>query len=114
MENQTFFVDTPAGRLYARPSKSDPDYPGIDIVLVNDAGQEINIAVIEHAPGGECCDGENHIPGDVIPEERAEYHTVTLWSGNTRTNRVLTPGIVARLWNDPEREDPITIAYPIT
>lgn len=103
-------IDTPAGKLRAR-LLTDPDNPGIDTYLLCDDGHEENLVVVEHSSGGECCEGEDHIPGSIIPEKRTVYQTVTLWSGNQHTRKVLTSGLLARVWDDSNREDPITIAF---
>lgn len=110
--SEQVLVQTPVGAIVARPTLLDEEMPGIDIVLVSGDGKETNLAVIEYLPDGESCDGDNHIDGDIIPAERTTINEVTLWSGKKMLTKVLTPGIVARIWNDPNREDPITIAYP--
>lgn len=96
-------IETPAGTLLARVCR-DPDYPGIDVILVDKDGVEINLALIEHVPGGEGVSGAEHVVGDNIPAARRQPST-------TFPGDVLTPGLMARVWNDGEREDPISIAY---
>lgn len=110
VRKRRLLVSTPAGTLLARAS-IDPDYPGIDIVLIDEKGVETNLALVEYTPGGECCDGDNLILGDIIPDERTEFNTVKLWSGQQRDFKVLTDGLVARVWNDGNRDDPVSIAY---
>lgn len=61
-------VETHAGTLLARPC-TDPDYPGIDIVLVDKDGAETNLALVEHITGGESYTGENHVIGDNHKED---------------------------------------------
>lgn len=98
-------TNTPAGRIFARVL-IDPEYPGIDIYMLDENGAEVNLALVEYIPGGESCDMNNRIPGDIIDPSRTEYNNIELWSGEQKACPVLTAGLMARVWEDGEREDP--------
>lgn len=107
LDREPLSVDTPAGPLYIRPL-TDPEYPGVDIYMLDADGHEINIAAIEHIPGGEACEGDDRIAGDVIPKERTFVKSLP---DSQKNYLALTPGLMARVWNDRDRDDPISIAF---
>ena len=92
------YVDTPAGRLVAK-AVADSDYPGLSISLEDKNGMSEVIAVVEHIPGGECASSDT-------PSER-----VTQVTDSFGTRNVLTPGLMARVYNDGEQDEPVSMAY---
>lgn len=88
--DKTLRVLTPEGILVASASGYTAEgYPGIDITLHRADGQEFNVALVEHIPGGESACG--YEPLDEVPQERR------MKSENGAL--VCSPGLVTRVWN---------------
>ena len=103
-------VKTPLGSLVAREAPDD-EYPGIDIYLNKRSGEQVPVARIEYVPGGGMCEPEQKDPRSVIPQERIQFAEIGYWSGTQKAVPVFTPGLMARVYNDEARDEPITIAY---
>lgn len=103
-------VKTPMGSLVAREAPDD-EYPGIDIYLNKHSGEQVPVARIEYVPGGGMSEPEQKDPRSIIPQERIQFAEVGFWSGTQKAVPVFTPGLMARVYNDEARDEPITIAY---
>lgn len=109
-EQDLYGVKTPMGALVAREAPDD-EYPGIDIYLNKQDGEQVLVARVEYVPGGGMCGPEQRDPRNTIPQERIQYHEVGFYSGTQKTFPVFTPGLMARVYNDEAVDEPITIAY---
>lgn len=103
-------IKTPIGLLVAREAPDD-EYPGIDIYLNKHDGEQVPVARVEYVPGGGMCEPEQRDPRSIIPQERIQYAEVGFGSGTQKTFPVFTPGLMARVYNDEAKDEPITIAY---
>lgn len=97
--DKTLRVRTPEGTLVASASGYTAEgYPGIDIVLRKANGEEFNLVLVEHIPGGEsACGYDSENPAENV----AKLNEVPLerrMKGESDT-LVCTPGLVTRVWN---------------
>lgn len=109
-EKDLLGIKTPLGTLVAREAPDD-EYPGIDIYLNKQNGEQVMVARVEYVPGGGMCEPEQDDSRNIVPQERIQLAEVGMWSGTRKTFPVFTEGLMARVYNDENEDSPITIAY---
>lgn len=57
------------------------------------------------------CEPEQKDPRSVIRRNASNSAEIGYWSGTQKAVPVFTPGLMARVYNDEARDEPITIAY---
>lgn len=97
--DKTLRVLTPEGTLVASKSGYTAEgYPGIDITLHRADGQEFNVALVEHIPGGESACGYDPKNPAKDAAKLGEVPQERIMKGENDT-LVCTPGLVTRVWN---------------